>query len=505
MALSGSVTTGKWTGETYWGSMTFSWTATQSVANNQSTISWSISSNIGKVSGGTGGGWIVFNELSVKINNVSVFYRAAGTNPVNATNGMVLASGTKTLTHNADGTCSFSVYIGAGIYVSTINKTASTTFTLNTIARASGIDAAWDGVIGGTCGIKWTPASTSFKYKLKFSLGNWNYTTDIISPNTTSQYLYNQYTIPMVVCNQLPNATSGTMSVYLYTYSDNGSTQIGSTASSSFSVTVPNSVVPTMGTVTATIVNTNTTINGWGVAVAGYTKVKIDATANGAYNSSISSFTISGGYSTTQNGTSLSYTGAAITSSGSKSFTVKAKDSRGRESTSSTSSAITFYAYSKPSVSLFSVSRNTSNSHQMVVKANWSFASVNNNNSVSVKLYYKKSSASSWSSAIDITSYKNTNYTLSQTVEDASSYNFKVIVKDALNNSVQEETFVSTVAVLMDFRAGGKGLGIGKIAESNNLEIALDSIFIGNVYIKVGNTNVSLIDYIKNTMNGDYD
>ena len=57
----------------------------------------------------------------------------------------------------------------------------------------------------------------------------------------------------------------------------------------------------------------------------------------------------------------------------------------------------------------------------------------------------------------------------------------------------------------MDFRAGGKGLGIGKIAESNNLEIALDSIFIGNVYIKVGNTNVSLIDYIKNTMNGDYD
>ena len=32
MALSGSVTTNKWVGDTYWGSMTFAWTATQIVA-----------------------------------------------------------------------------------------------------------------------------------------------------------------------------------------------------------------------------------------------------------------------------------------------------------------------------------------------------------------------------------------------------------------------------------------------------------------------------------------
>ena len=500
--LSGSVTTNKWSGDTYWGSMTFSWSATQNVTNNTSTISWRIYANVGKLSGGNSG-WINYHELSVKINNDSVYYRSSS-GETQCYNGTQLASGTKTLTHNSDGTCTFSVYIAAGIYNYAINKSGSTTFTLDTIARASSIDAAWDGVLGGACGIKWTPASSSFKFKLKFVLGNWNYTTGIISPNTTSQYLYNSYTIPLEAANQIPNATSGTMTVYLYTY--NGDTQIGSTASKTFSVAVPNSAVPTMSSVTASIVNSNSVINGWGVAVAGYTNVKVDASASGVYSSTIKSFMITGGYSTTVNGSSLSYTGSAISSSGSKIFTVKATDSRGRVSSTQSSNAITFYAYSKPTVSVFSVTRSSSNAQQIIVKANWSYASVNSKNSATAKLYYKRSTASSWTQYGDITSSKNTNLTLSGvTFNEAYSYNFKVVVTDALSNNAQEEAFISTIEVLMDFRAGGKGLGIGKIAETDNLEVALNSIFIGDVYIKVGNTNVPLVTYIKNAVNGEYD
>lgn len=503
MALSGSLYSSTWTGETYWGRLYFYWTATQNVANNTSTISWSISANVGKNSGGNSG-WITFSELSVKINNESVYYRSAS-NHTNCSNGTSLASGTKTLTHNSDGTCTFSVSIGAGIYNYSINKTGSSTFTLNTIARASSIDAAWDCVLGGTCGIKWTPASSSFKFKLKFVLGNWNYTTGIISPNTTSQYLYNSYTISLEAANQIPNATSGTMIAYLYTYSDNGSTQIGSTASKSFTVTVPSSVIPTISTVNASIVNSNSVVNGWGVAVAGYTKVKVEATASGAYSSTIKSFYVSD-YNVTKTGTSLSFTGDVITKSGNHVFDVVATDSRGRNSKQGLSSQIYFYPYSKPKVSAFSVSRSSSNAQQIIVKANWSYASVNSKNSATAKLYYKRSTASSWTQYGDITSSKNTNITLSGvTFNEAYSYNFKVVVTDALSNKAQEEAFVSTIEVLMDFRAGGKGLGIGKIAETDNLEVALNSVFIGDVYIKVGNTNVPLVTYIKNAVNGDYD
>lgn len=77
-------------------------------------------------------------------------------------------------------------------------------------------------------------------------------------------------------------------------------------------------------------------------------------------------------------------------------------------------------------------------------------------------------------------------------------YNFKIVVTDSLSNSAQEEGFVSTIEVTMDFRAGGKGLGIGKIAESDNLEIAFDTIFMGNVYIQNDDgTKTSLADYIR--------
>lgn len=492
MALSGSVTTSSSSNR----SVTLSWTATQSIANNTSTISWTLKGS------GSASGWVQVSELKVTIDGSQVFYRDSS-NHTGCYNGTQLASGTKTITHNSDGTKSFTIKVEAGIYQWAINCSGSSSFTLNTIARASSITSASNITLGNACSVGWTPASSSFKYKVKFSLGSWNYTTDYISPNKTSAYTYTGYTVPVSVAAQLPSATSGTMTAYLYTY--NGTTQVGSTTSKTFTVTVPTSVKPTVSTVTATLVNDNSVINGWGIAVAGYTKIKVAAAASGSQSSTIKSFTISGGYSTTQNGTSLSYTGAIITTSGSKTFTVKAKDSRGRESDAKSAAVITFYAYSKPTISSFTASRSSSNSQQMIVKANWNFASVNSKNSVTATLYYKRSNATSWTTYGNITSSKNSNVTLSGvTFNEAYSYNFRVIVKDALGNSAQEEAFVSTVSVLMDFRAGGKGLGIGKIAESDSLEVALKAIFMNDVKIRIGSSDISLANYIKGVMDGTY-
>lgn len=123
MALSGSCSTGTWYGSDTNGSLVFNWTATQDQSKNQSTISWNIKGSVSS-------GWIVYSELSVKINGTSVYYRDAS-NHTNTYNGTQLASGTKTLTHAADGTCSFTVNIGAGIYNWAINETGSGSFTLN--------------------------------------------------------------------------------------------------------------------------------------------------------------------------------------------------------------------------------------------------------------------------------------------------------------------------------------------------------------------------------------
>lgn len=125
MALSGSCSTSTWYGSNQYGSLVFNWTATQDQSKNQSTISW-------EIRGSVSSGWIMYSELSVKINGISVYYRDAS-NHTNAYNGIQLASGTKTLTHAADGTCSFTVDIGAGIYNWAINETGSGSFTLNAL------------------------------------------------------------------------------------------------------------------------------------------------------------------------------------------------------------------------------------------------------------------------------------------------------------------------------------------------------------------------------------
>lgn len=486
MALSGKVQTSAWTSSNgYDWRIVLNWTATQSITNNKSTISWNIKCSTSQ------GGYVVVGEVKATINGTQVYYRPTSDRS-NCYDGTQIASGTIDVPHNNDGTKSVTMKIEAGIYVWAISETGSNTFTLDTIARASSITSASNVTLGNSCSVKWTPASTSFSYKLKFSIGSWSYTTGAISPSTTSEYTYTGYKIALAAANQLPSATSGTMTATLYTYSSSAcSTQIGSAATKTFTVTVPTSVIPTISSCTAEIVNSNSTINGWGVAVAGYTKVKITAAASGAYSSTISSFTVSGGYSATKTGTSLSYTGGTITSSGSKSFSVVAKDSRGRSSAKSTPAAITFYAYSKPSVTSFTATRSTSDQSKVIVKGNWSFSSVNSKNSATGTLYYKKSTATSWTSYGTIS--RNTSTTLTTDFDTTISYNFKLVVTDALSNSAQDEAFVSTMEVLLDFRAGGKGLGIGKICESDSMEVSLDAKFFGTVYIN----GVTLEKYIQ--------
>ena len=96
---------------------------------------------------------------------------------------------------------------------------------------------------------------------------------------------------------------------------------------------------------------------------------------------------------------------------------------------------------------------------------------------------------------------KNVDTTLTVEFDETSSYNFRLVVTDALESSAQEEAFVSTMDVLMDFRAGGKGLAIGKISESDNFEVKLNTIFIGDIFIRVGNTDIPLETYIRNIIN----
>lgn len=489
MALSGTVNSSGYEGRY----VQLTWSATQSVANNTSTITWKL-----KGAGNASATWYKAGGFYVKIAGTVVCNWSTDTR-ITLYNGTEIASGSLTVSHNSDGTKSFSVEVKAGIYTYARNCSGSGTFTLNTIARASQPSCITYpnntqnvGNLGDTITIHMNKKA-SFTHTVRYVWGN---TSGTIKTGVVDNC---QWTIPLSLADQIPNSTSGYGTIYVDTY--NGSTKIG-TKSCRFDASVPATVKPTINAASVTVDNSaNEVIKGWGLYVSGYSKAKITAAASGSYGSTISSFVISGGYSTTQTGTSLSYTGDKLTTSGNKTFNVVAKDSRGRSSDAKAAGTITVYAYSKPTISAFTAYRSSSNARKVIIRANWGFASVNGKNSATATLYYKQSSSSGWTTYGTIS--KDTDIELTAEFAEERSYNFKIIVGDAVGNSAQAEMFISTIDVLLDFRAGGKGLGIGKIAESDSMEVALDARFMGEVYIYDSNGNaMTLANYIKSVVGG---
>ena len=367
------------------------------------------------------------------------------------------------------------------------------------IASDVSISSALDTEIGSYCNISWVPQDSSFTYKLKFSIGNFAHTTDIIRPSKNTLYTYSSYLIPYDVAYELPSSDSGTMYVYLYQYNDyNATSQLGSAAVSTFTVSLSDDVVPTLDSLDVSIDNSyNEATKQWNIAIAGYTKVNISAKASGVYGSTIENFVISGGYSAAvvcSDGKSLDYTGGAITSSGNKQFVITCIDSRGRQSVSSTSDLINFLPYTEPDISKFKVDRN--NNGQIIANAVWTYDSLNGKNTVSSTLQYKLTTADDW------TTYSGWNPTSGADVvlsnftpkDQESSYNFRVTITDSVGKSSDKDAFFSVTAVLLDFKAGGDGLGVGKICEGSGMEVSMDAVFFNEVYI--GNRDTTLYDYI---------
>lgn len=485
MAKSGSITTN----ESHGRSVKLSWSlSSQSVENNQSTLSWSITG------AGSASGWVMTGGFKAVINGTTVYSTSTDTR-IQLYNGTSVASGTTKIIHNADGTKSFSLSIEAGVYTYAVSVTASGTHTLDTIPRASTVSAT-NANMGSASTITITRASSSFTHTLTYSFGS---TTGTIVSKTTSTSV--SWTPALTLANQIPNAVSGTCTITCDTY--NGSTKIGS-KTCTLTLTVPTSVKPTMTSVTATRVDGDVPA-AWAIYVQNKSKatVKINGAA-GAYGSTISSYSISGGgYSSTAS----SFTTGFLTSSGTITFTAKVTDSRGRVSDAKTV-RISVIAYSAPSFTSYLSQRATSagvvNDDGTYIRGliSYSYASCSGKNTVTCATYYKKSSASSWTNANKRFS-SGTAFTFGGgAISTESSYDVKYTITDAFT-TVTILDMVSTATVLMDFKAGGKGIAIGKVSEKDKtLEIAdswelevhgkklIDYIYpIGSIYLSVNSTS----------------
>lgn len=456
MASSGSITTNEKEGR----SVTLSWSiSSQSVDKNTSTIAWSLKGS------GSASGYVMSGGFKAVINGTTVYSTSTDTR-IQLRNGTEVASGTTTITHNSDGTKSFSYSCEAGVYTYAVSVTASGTGTLTTIPRASTVSAT-NTNMGSASTITITRASSSFTHTLTYAFGS---TTGTIATKTTSTSV--SWTPALTLANQIPKAVSGSCTITCDTYS--GSTKVGS-KTCTLTLTVPSSVKPTITSLTAARVDGDVP-SAWAIYVQ--SKSKATLTINGAagvYGSTISSYEISGGGFSS---TASSFTTGFLTTSGTITFTAKVTDSRGRVSDAKTVS-ISVVAYSNPTCSSHLSQRATSggtvSDDGTYIKGtvSFSYSSCSSKNTVTTATYYKKSSASSWTNASKTFS-SGTAFTYGGgAISTESSYDVKYTIKDAFTTVTILDT-VSTAAVLMDFKAGGKGLAIGKVAEKDNtFEVAM--------------------------------
>ena len=367
---------------------------------------------------------------------------------------------------NADGTKSvaigavFTCYTADGKGGSGWSVNASQTVTLRTIPRTSSISMPAT-TMGSAGTISISRASSSFTHTLTYSFGS---ASGTIATKTSATSV--SWTPPTSLATQIPNSTSGTCTLTCYTY--NGNTLVG-TSTCTVTLSVPASIKPTITSFTATRVD-GTVPSSWGIYVQ--TKSKATLTINGAAGASGSTITAysitGGGLSSTQS----SVTTGFLNTSGSITFTGKVCDSRGRWSDELTVT-ITVVAYSSPRFTSYTTQRctsaGTSSANGTYAKSTVSFYwwSCSGKNTLTTAVAYKKSTDSSYTDA-STTFSSGTEFVFGGgNLSVDYSYDIRFTLTDAFG-SVTVVDSLSTASVLMDFKAGGTGLAVGKVSETDN-------------------------------------
>ena len=395
------------------------------------------------------------------------------------------------IAHDDDGTKSIAVsgwVTAPSTSVVAGHKTSgSGAFTLDTVPRASTIASAGDATLGNVCNVKWTPASASFRYKLKFSLGNWSHTTDLIHPNTKAQYTCADRVIPLDAANQITGKT-GQMTVTLYTYSDAaGTKQVGSASSKTFTVTVPENdeTRPVVKSMSLSPVSTlGSPFNG--LYIQGHAKVKATLDFETKYNATVA------GSGITVDGITYGspYESITLNQTGKVSVKAAVKDSRGHIGTDN--EEIEVIPYSKPYLQAVSGESNvvasrcdasgnlTDSGTYLLIKAKAVFSRVISDgvqyNYGKVKYRYRKEGGtySAWQTILDSKTAGSDEIitVLGGTFDIKTNYQVQVMATDDLYDSVPITVPVPSDDVYMDRPAGGKSMGLGGYSTGDgNLDV----------------------------------
>ena len=478
----------------------------QSITANTSTVNW-------RMTVSRTGAYYTYNHqgdstLSLNLDGSNVHYSY----PTWETSGeeYTLASGSSTISHNADGTktlpisCTFNPNNGLHGTI-----TVSASLSLTTIPRSSSVSVS-AGVIGSSVTININRQSSSFKHTVRYS---WAGKSGTIATNVDTS---TSWTIPLDFANDIPNSASGIGTIYVDTYS--GSTKTG-TQSTTLTASVPANIKPTFAGVSLSDLNgaAQNLIPKSDTFIQVISNIKVAFSgAQGVYGSSITGYyaeIVGKNQSTSSNGGSL----GIMNYHGAIKIRARVSDSRGCWSDTREVS-VTVLEYFAPALS-FSIARTGSTSSTLTVTRNARVAplTVSGSQKNTMSLTFKVARLGTTNFQVDTGSATGSWTSISNLVNSqanlAGNYlaNQSWVVIGTLEDKFTRSDFmvnVATESVVLSYDRSG--VGVNKIREQGALDVK-GNIYADNKSIQQhqltkngGNSLSAEIDWNNYTDSGQY-
>ncbi len=414
--------------------------------------------------------------------------------------------------HNPDGTRNISVrgYCATGVGAGTYDQTQA--LALPTIPRKSSISSLTptvDANGSNVVAVGISRASASFTHTVTFYFGAYS---QAFTGVATSQ----SFAIPISWLNAIPNSVSGVALCRVETFS--GATSLGY-VDGAFTITTPATIIPTVTDIAFARDTTGT--DPFTTYAKGISKVNLSAIAvTNQYSATTASYKTylhlaSQPYTTGTLHTGASFISSVLANAGTLRLTTIVTDSRGRDSVAYYEDFIV-YDYTSQTLVLSAFRCNATGiadpsgeylSATMVVNV----SPVNNNNTKTYVLEYKKTTDSTWTS-ISTAALSGYSGTLNAVRSASPLYTWEVraSVIDKVN-TVTKSTSVTSKRVGINIGSSGTAVAIGKVAETPDLfevdlatkfnkgisigAVTLDNYLlnrfypVGTIYMAIANTN----------------
>ena len=470
MALSGNVY-GSFTGAaTNQVRPQLTWTATQNVANNTSSVT------VRLIFHKYSSAWPSYNlnghNVTMTINGNSA--TASRVFDIRNTTSYTVYSRTVTVPHSSDGTKTFSYSASGNTGVMLGSYNFSGSGTLDTIPRASSITSFNNFTVrsGQTNSIAITlsRASSSFTHNISLRVNG----EDVQSWN--GQGLPTSLSISATASNRILTIMSNTtsMTAQLRVQTRSGSTNVGSVVTRNATATVHSGDAPTVSAISASeaVASIRT---GLGVYVQGKSQAAISFSTSAGYGAKDASVSVSFDGRTYS---SKNFTSNVITGTGTRQIAVTYKNTRGQTATRTLD--LTVYPYSNPVSRITNAYRANSNGVRndngahIRVDYTGSISSLNGKNSAVYRIRYKRSDASTFT---EVTRTSSGNYVFPANID--YGYDIQYEITDFFG-TIRYYVEVGSTFSLINFSADGKGMAFGATYDES---LGGTAQFNGAVYI----------------------